>query len=126
MISTYLNGKSVDNYPALIELTGCNPVSGTLGAGMGKGLEELCVPFLRNPHRDQSNSFRLLDESLAGGCPFVVRTLTRGIKHWTISYAKTAAGQYLLADPSLGLHSITAVELNERWAPRQFDGFAVK
>jgi GNAT superfamily N-acetyltransferase len=124
MLSSYLNGKVVD-YPALIEQTECNPVSGTIGSGMEIGLKKLDIPCIRNPHRDQINSFKLLDKSLSGGCPFIVRTLTQGIKHWTIVYAKTSVGHYLLADPSLGLHAVTSMELNQRWEPRQYDGFAV-
>jgi GNAT superfamily N-acetyltransferase len=124
MLSSYLHGKVVD-YLALLDQTGCNPVSGTIGSGMERGLKKLDIPFIRNPLRDQINSFNLLDKSLQAGCPFIVRTLTKGIKHWTIVYAKTSVGNYLLADPSLGLHSVTALELNLRWEPRQYDGFAV-
>ena len=125
MVYAYISGSYFTDHQELISVCGCNPVTGTIGSGMEAGLRLLEIPFLRNPHRERSFSFDILDATLRGGAPFILRTLTHGAKHWSIVYGKTSTGRYMLADPWLGLHSVTTEELNDRWEPRRYDGFSI-
>ena len=93
---------------------------------MEAGLHLSGIPFLRNPERKKEKAFALLDSTLGKGAPFIMRTLTFGGKHWTVVYGKDNQGHYLLADPWLGLHSLGPEALDDRWTPREYDGFAIQ
>jgi len=126
MVQSYIYGQRFGDYEALIRQAGCNPETGTKGGGMEAGLYLLGIDAERNPHQEEQAAFNFLDRALLGGSPFIMRTLTHGAKHWTIVYGKTDEGSYLLADPWLGLHTLTTEEVNGRWSPRQFDGFSIR
>lgn len=125
IVHTFINKSSIPDHSALMEAMGCNPVTGTIGSGMIKGLDFTNIQYQRNPQRERSASYEFLNSSLRSGSPLIMRTLTHGAKHWTVVYGKNANGEYLLADPWLGLHTVSLEELGCRWEPRAFDGFSI-
>lgn len=110
----------------IIDLCGCNTKTGTVDSGIRNALDSLGIPNERNPHRtDEESAMDYLDALLENGDMFIMRTLTRGVKHWIIVYAKTNQ-RYLVADPWLGKISYGRDQILEIWKPRDFDGFLVK
>lgn len=125
MVADYLN-VDYSHIDELIELCGCNTRTGTIDTGIKNALDSLGVRNKQNLlHKDDESAMDFLDSLLENGDIFIMRTLTRGIKHWIIVYGKRGK-EYLIADPWLGKITYTRPEILEIWSPRNFDGFLVK
>lgn len=125
MVADYL-GVGYSHIDEIIELCGCNTKTGTIDTGIKNALDSLGVKNQQNLfHKDDSSAMDFLDSLLGDGDIFIMRTLTRGIKHWIIVYGKRG-NEYLIADPWLGKITYGAPEILQIWSPREFDGFVVK
>lgn len=130
MVADFLNiNLKYNNIDDIIKLCGCNPTSGTIDSGMKSALDNLNIINLQNPHRgsdgdSETKSIKLLDDILLNNNVFIMRTLTRGIKHWIIIYNKKN-DKYKIADPWLGLLEYNISEIISIWRPRDFDGFII-
>ena len=125
MVADFL-GKKYKNYNELIKLCAAAPNVGTVDTGIKTALDCLGVSNMRNPYLgNEQKSINLLDTTLKNNNLFIMRTLTRGIKHWIVVYKKIN-GLYKIADPWLGKISYTLDEILSIWTPRNFDGFAIK
>lgn len=69
-------------------------------------------------------SFDALRHAVDTGRKVIVRTLTKGIKHWIVVYGK-AGNKFKIADPWLGLIEYTEAGLEAVWSPRDWDCFVV-
>lgn len=117
-----LDNSDIDN---IIDLCGCNTKTGTIDVGMKNALDNLQIDNLQNPFMgNEAESMEMLDDVLDGGNLFIMRTLTRGVKHWIIVYDKNG-DEYMVADPWLGLITYDSDEILSIWSPRDFDGFIV-
>lgn len=125
MVADYL-GVDYSHIDELIDLCGCNTKTGTIDTGMKNALNSLGVKNQQNLfHKDSVSAMDFLDSLIDDGDIFIMRTLTKGIKHWIIVYGK-AGDHYLVADPWLGKIKYTSSQVLDIWAPRDFDGFLVK
>ena len=100
-----------------------NPQTGTTHEGMIAGLTALDLPFERSVSIPEP--FKWLDENLKKGHLFLMRTRTFGYLHWILCYGKLK-DKYLICDPAQGYIRLTQEEVQERWEPRDWDGFAIK
>lgn len=96
-------------------------LTGTNDIGIEKCLKELNVPSQRI---DKLDPFKSLDSNLSNGHGSILRTLTKGVKHWIVCYGKRG-DTYLISDPWLGLIKYDKSQLDKIWKPRDYDGFNV-
>ena len=66
----------------------------------------------------------LLNKTVEEGNVFIMRTLTKGVKHWIVIYGKKD-NVFLVADPWLGKIKYDTKQIINIWEPRDFDGFVV-
>lgn len=119
-------GAGYEDIDEIIDLCGCNTKTGTVDTGIKNALDSLGIPNERNPYiGDLEMSMDYLNELLNDGNMFVMRTLTKGVKHWIVVYGKIR-GKYLVADPWLGKITYDRNQVLEIWRPRDFDGFMVR
>lgn len=125
MVADFL-GAQYGDIDEIIELCGCNTKTGTVDTGIKNALDSLGIENERNPHReDPEEAMGYLNALLENGDIFIMRTLTKGIKHWIIVYGKRN-GLFLVADPWLGKITYDQNQIINIWQPRDFDGFLVK
>lgn len=125
MVSKFL-GVDYGHVDDISDLCGCNPKTGTVDTGMKNALDNLGINSEQNRHTSSvEDAMDYLDELLEKGNIFIMRTLTRGIKHWIIVYGKQK-DDYLIADPWLGNIEYDFEDIVDIWEPRNFDGFEVK
>lgn len=105
------------------ELFLTNPKTGTTHEGMIAGLEALKIPYVRSFQIEKP--FEWLDDQLEKNHLFLMRTLTYGCKHWILCYGKLK-DKYQIADPAGGYIQLTQEEVQGRWEPREWDGFAIQ
>jgi hypothetical protein len=104
----------------IAEICGTNHQVGTTDSMLAKGLETLHIPNKRGTSRDTQE----LANYLIGGGYIILRTLTRGVKHWTVLYA-FENGVFKVADPWLGDITYTPEQVLAIWQPRNFDYFEI-
>jgi len=122
MVSDYLNIPYKD-FQELIELCQTTSLSGTTDIGIKNALDKLNINYKQNI-LNKDESIQMLNSELSKNNLFIMRTLTKGIKHWIIIYGKEG-NQYLVADPWLGLIKYSLRDLLNIWQPRNFDGFTI-
>lgn len=101
-------------------ITGCCPTIGTLPDGMIRGFDSVDI--------EHERIFGGYDEAikhLEHGGLVIFRTLTHGIKHWILCYGYEC-GVFKIADPAFGIIEYDHDELEEIWAPRDYDAFLIK
>ena len=123
MVADYLNIKYKD-IEELIKICQTTITSGTTDVGIKNALDELHIKYNQNNLKEKNSSLNLLDRVLNDENIFIMRTLTRGIKHWIIIYGKKN-NRYLVADPWLGLIDYNKNQIIKIWEPRNFDGFTI-
>ena len=113
---------------SLEEIMNCDSTTGTTDVGIKLGLDALGIKNERNPCLGEKlTSFITLNQTLKDGNIFVMRTLTRGVKHWilVIGMTKRKDIEYQVFDPWLGKITYSINEINRIWQPRDYDGFIV-
>lgn len=123
MIASWL-GKPIVDDAILNQWCETRPDCGTPDSGIKRALDRLCIRSRQNKSMEAGDAFRFLNNTLHGGRPFLLRTLTMGLKHWIVVYGQEN-GRYLIADPWLGLITYSKEEIQAIWQPRDFDGFAI-
>ena len=114
--------KDFDKVKQLCELS---PDTGTSHTGMAHALKALGIEHHRNPNIGQEQrSMDLLSHTLEQGNLFIMRTMTRGEKHWVVAYSMQEH-IYSIADPWLGLIQYKERGVLRIWRPRSYDGFVV-
>lgn len=125
MVADFL-GTGYKDIDEIIDLCGCNTKTGTIDTGIRNALDSLGIANQQNPHRDSVESaMGYLNALLENGDLFIMRTLTKGVKHWIIVYGKRG-DRFLVADPWLGKIAYDEDQIVSIWEPRDFDGFLVK
>lgn len=104
----------------IIDACGSDPTTGTDDKKMEKGMAAAGVPFKVGAARTPEE----LATSLEAGHMIILRTLTRGIKHWIILY-KFDGQRFHVQDPWLGPLSYTPEEVVNIWKPRDYFYFEV-
>lgn len=119
-------GAGYQDIEEIIELCGCNTTTGTVDSGIKNALDSLGMRNERNPHLgDLEASMEYLNALLDRNEIFVMRTLTKGIKHWIVVHGRKGDA-YLVADPWLGKIKYGEDQIVDIWQPRDFDGFRVE
>ena len=116
------------NINSLEKIMNCDSTTGTTDVGIKLGLDALGIKNERNPCLGEKlTSFITLNQTLKDGNIFVMRTLTRGVKHWilVIGMTKRKDIEYQVFDPWLGKITYSINEINRIWQPRDYDGFIV-
>lgn len=127
-LKTVLNyyGEKNIGFSSLINYTGCNELNGTIGSGIENALKKLNLKFIRNPYKNNfDKSVTLLNEVNSPEQLFLMRTMTKNVKHWIVVYGKIE-NTYLISDPWLGLNRYTTNMIQNIWRPRMYDGFLIK
>lgn len=96
---------------------------GTTDVRMKKGLVH-CNLNHRQIHIDDSNALTLLKNYVKNDRKILLRTLTRGVKHWVVVY-DFKDDLFLVSDPWLGKIKYNDKQIYNIWKPRNFDGFIV-
>jgi GNAT superfamily N-acetyltransferase len=125
MVADFL-GAGYNDIDHIIDLCGCNTRTGTIDTGIKSALDSLGIANERNPRREDTESaMGYLNALLENGDLFIMRTLTKGVKHWIIVYGKRG-DSFLIADPWLGKIAYDEDQILKIWEPRDFDGFLIK
>ena len=93
---------------------GTNDRVGTTDVMLIKGLSDLGIPYQVGSERTPEGLQASLPDNF-----IILRTLTRGIKHWVVLYS-FRGGKFLVNDPWLGQIQYTPDELVSIWKPRDF------
>jgi GNAT superfamily N-acetyltransferase len=104
----------------IAKICGTNPQTGTDDKAMEFGLNWLSVPYRVGQTRHTDG----LIDSLAKGNLVILRTLTRGTKHWIV-LTSYSAGKFQVNDPWLGQIEYTPQEVKAIWQPRDYFYFEV-
>jgi len=124
MVADYLGVKH-GGAEEIEQLCNCTNTTGTIDTGIKNALDTLGIPNEQNTkHTDDVSVIAYLNNVLTGDDVFIMRTLTRGIKHWIVIY-KYDNGVYFVADPWLGKIQYSVKQILAIWKPRNFDGFRV-
>ena len=124
MVADYLGVKH-NGIKDLEKLCNCTTTTGTIDTGIKNALENLGIRHEQNTKNvEPESAMQYLNDSLVDGNVFIMRTLTKGIKHWIIVY-KYDGERYYIADPWLGKITYSPQEIVDIWQPRNFDGFVV-
>jgi ABC-type bacteriocin/lantibiotic exporter with double-glycine peptidase domain len=108
------------------EISGLNEVVGCTDVNMAQALKYLNLNNKRIVNKPLETSMDLLTESLLNEKKIILRTLTKGIKHWIIVYKYLPESkEFYCSDPWLGKLSYTTEELIGIWKPRNFDCFII-
>lgn len=119
MIDNHIN-KGVITIEDLKKIVGTNNIKGTTLDDMVIGLEHLNISYDIPNLNDEREAIGYLNDSLNNGEPIILRTLTKGIKHWII--VSSFDGQkYDVKDPWLGEITYNEKQIVRIWEPRGFD-----
>lgn len=100
------------------DIVGCTDKS------MSLMLDTLGVKYKRHVG-EHATSWDALRSALRDGRKVVVRTLTRGIKHWIVVHGESN-GVFEVADPWLGSIRYDSAQLEQIWQPREWDCFVIE
>lgn len=112
--------------PSIDELTDVMEVdveAGTTDVRMRKGLIH-CNLNHKQIHVDDSNALVFLKNYVKNDRKILLRTLTKGVKHWVVVY-DFKDNLFLVADPWQGVIKYNDKQIYNIWKPRAFDGFVV-
>jgi predicted double-glycine peptidase len=96
---------------------------GTTDIRMKKGLVH-CGLNHKQIVTDDTNALPLLKNYVKNDRKILLRTLTRGVKHWVVVY-DYQNDKFLVSDPWLGKIKYNEEQIYSIWKPRNFDGFVV-
>ena len=119
MIDDHIN-KGIITIEDLKKIIGTNDIKGTTLDDMIVGLEHLNIDYEVPDLTDVSEAIKYLNNSLNNGEPIILRTLTRGIKHWVI-VSGFDGEKYDVKDPWLGEITYNEKQIIGIWKPRDFD-----
>jgi GNAT superfamily N-acetyltransferase len=121
--------REVPDIEEIKEMCGTNPQTGTITEGLLSCLEAMFIPAWRSSmyeHKgEEADALQWLEDQLAVGRAFFVRTLTFGCKHWVLAYGYYSINgdrYWMIADPATGLTEFSDKTLVERWKARDWDG----
>ncbi len=124
MVLSYVTGKNKDT-EELKTACECSTTTGVTDVGMKKGLEFAGLHSERNlRYKEEETAINYLDRILDKNNVFIMRTLTRGIKHWIVIYKKSNE-KYKVLDPWLGVIQYNQDKILDIWSARDYDGFEV-
>ena len=121
-----LNYYDVNINPPIDELTEIMEVdieAGTTDVRMAKGLD-YCEINHKQIKVDDNESLTFLKNYIKNDRKILLRTLTRGAKHWVVVY-DYKDDLFLVVDPWLGKIKYNEKQIYNIWKPRNFDGFVV-
>lgn len=110
--------------PSIDELTDVMEVdieAGTTDVRMRKGLVH-CKLNHKQIKVGGDNAMTFLKNYVKNDRKILLRTLTRGVKHWVVVY-DFKDNLFLVADPWLGKIKYNEIQIYNIWKPRNFDGF---
>lgn len=124
MVADYL-GVKYANPEEIEQLCNCNTTTGTIDTGIKNALDTLGINNKQNTeNKTPESAIQFLNNSIQNGNVFIMRTLTKGIKHWIVIY-KFDGTNYFVADPWLGKIKYSPEQIIKIWQPRDFDGFVI-
>ena len=102
------------------KIVGSDNIKGTTLDDMIVGLENLNIKYEHPKLSDEETAIKYLNNSIKSNNPIILRTLTKGIKHWVI--VDDFDGEYYsVKDPWLGKIQYNKEEIINIWKPRDFD-----
>ena len=107
------------------KISGTNTQYGCTDVNMARGLNTLGIKNKRIVNDTEEVSMTNLKQSLKNGFNVVLRTLTKGIKHWIVVY-KFDKNLFYCSDPWLGKITYTYDQIVDIWKPRDFDAFIIE
>lgn len=107
----------------ICEMCGTDWKVGTPPDRMEKGMTALMINYVEYIH--STRPYELLRQVLATGNLAIVRTITKGgIPHWILVHSCSPT-LFNVLDPSQGELQYYQPELEELWAPRQYQFFEI-
>jgi predicted double-glycine peptidase len=114
---------SISNRNITIEdikkIVGTDNIKGTTLDDMIIGLNHLQIKFDNPVLQNEAEAIAYLNTALINKTPVIIRTLTKGEKHWIVATEFNGL-YYELKDPWLGEIKYTKQELISIWKPRDF------
>lgn len=124
MLIDYYDIENKVSIDTLIDVCGSDGIKGTTDIEMIKGFKYLNIPYEQNTEFD--NPVDMLIKRLNTDSFFVMRTLTKGIKHWILVLKYDESNDtFKVLDPWLGKIEYNTSEIISIWEPRNYDGFFV-
>lgn len=115
-----LLGPSSPSILQICKMCGSDAMTGTDDVRMASGMEYLGIRY----RVGFGKSTQALEDVLARGNTVVLRTLTRGIKHWVVVYGWDGDVFYV-NDPWLGSIRYSPKEIEAIWKPRDYFYFEI-
>ena len=103
---------------------GTDDKTGTTDLKMIKGLDYISADYKQFEVGNKESAYKLMKECLATDGFVLFRTKTKGVLHWIVCDS-FQNGKLHILDPWLGEYTHDEKSLDEVWAPRKWDGFAV-
>ncbi len=108
------------------KVSGTNTEFGCTHENMKKGLDCLGVLHERVVNNTKEVSMNTLINALNKNQKIILRTLTKGVKHWIVVYHYNIDNNtFLCSDSWLGKITYTPQEIVNIWEPRDFDAFII-
>jgi predicted double-glycine peptidase len=124
-VLSYLKYPTTFTEEYLASIGGISPIYGCTHDSMEHILNSVGLENERIVGKDKHYSFEKLNNELSEGHLCIMRTLTRGIKHWIVVYRKEGE-KYRVSDSWLGDITYTKKQIDSIWRPRDYDAFFVK
>jgi predicted double-glycine peptidase len=119
MIDDHINN-GIITIEDLKKIVGTNDIKGTTLDDMVVGLKHLNISYDIPNLGDEREAIEYLNNSLNNDEPIILRTLTKGIKHWVI-VSGFDGQKYYVKDPWLGEITYNKKQIIKIWEPRGFD-----
>ena len=123
MVLEYFKAKKNPSIDELTEIMEVDVDAGTTDVRMKKGLI-YCKMNHKQIKINEGEALIFLKNYVKNDRKILLRTLTRGVKHWVVVY-DYKDDLFLVADPWLGKIKYNDKEIYNIWEPRNFDGFIV-
>lgn len=102
------------------KICGTDNIKGTTLDDMIVGLKHIGINYEYPTLSSPESAIQYLNESLFGGDVIILRTLTKGIKHWVVVTGFDGR-TYEVKDPWLGEIKYSQKQIINIWAPRDWD-----
>ena len=122
MLLDYYDSNINPSIDELTEIMEVDMEAGTTDVRMKKGLVHCNLNHEQIKVNDDALTF--LKNYVKNDRKILLRTLTRGVKHWVVVY-DYKDDLFLVADPWLGKIKYNEKQIYNIWKPRNFDGFVV-